>query len=158
MDNPSNTLRLVEFEYGGYRIALPLGCVRRVVASAEPAPLPGAGDVVLGVLNVAGELVVVVDLGRRLGLPDAPMLPSQQLLIVELSGFLAAVLVERIVGITVRAPMAAMPDRVGRSPFVAGTVRLDDGVCLLLDPRQFLFPGECTALAQALDKVADAGA
>jgi purine-binding chemotaxis protein CheW len=84
------------------------------------------------------------------------MLPSQQLLIVELSGFLAALLVERIVGVTERALMAAMPDGVGGSPFVAGAVRLDDGVCVVLDPRQFLFPGECTALAQALDKVADA--
>jgi chemotaxis signal transduction protein len=156
MNSLSNTLRLVEFEYGSCRLALPLGCVRRVVVSAEPTPLPAACDVVLGVLNVAGELLIMVDPGRRLGLPEAPILPSQQLLIVELSGFPAALLVDRIVGITERELASLMPDEVGGAPFIGGAVRLDDGVCLVLDPHQFLFPGEREALAQALDKVADA--
>jgi chemotaxis signal transduction protein len=157
MENLSSTLRLIEFESGGRRIALPLDCVRRAVASAEPMPLPGATDIVLGALNVGGELVAVVDVCRRLGLPGAPMLPSQQLLIVELSGFLAGVLADRIVGVTERPLAQAVPAEVGGAPFLRGAVRLDDGLCLVLDPLQFLFPGECDALAQALTGVADGG-
>jgi chemotaxis signal transduction protein len=157
MQNLSSTLRLIEFEIHGCRIALPLDCVRRAVPSAEPTPLPGATDIVLGALNVGGDLVAVVDIGRRLGLPRAPILPSQQLLIVELSGFLAGVLADRIIGVTERLAMQAMPADVGGAPFLRGAVRLEDGLCLVLDPHQFLFPIECDALARALTELADAG-
>jgi chemotaxis signal transduction protein len=156
MENLSSTLRLIEFESGGCRIALPLDCVRRAVASAEPMPLPGATDIVLGVLNVGGELVTVVDVCRRLGLPRTPILPSQQLLIVGLSGFLAGVLADRVIGVTERPLAEAVPAEVGGAPFLRGVVRLDDGLCLVLDPLQFLFPGERGALAQALAEVSDA--
>jgi chemotaxis signal transduction protein len=156
MENLSSTLRLIEFEIGGCRIALPLDCVRRAVPSAAPTPLPGATDIVLGVLNVGGELVAVVDVCRRLGLPCTPILPSQQLLIVGLSGFLAGVLADRIIGVTERPLAAAVPSEVAGAPFLRGVVRLEDGLCLVLDPQQFLFPIECDALAQALTEVADA--
>jgi chemotaxis signal transduction protein len=155
MENLSSTLRLIEFEIRDCRIAFPLGCVRRAVPSAEPMPLPGATDIVLGALNVGGDLVAVVDICRRLGLPGAPILPSQQLLIVELSGFLAGVLADRIVGVTERPLAEAVPSEVGGAPFLRGAVRLEDGLCLVLDPLHFLFPGECEALAQALTQVAD---
>jgi chemotaxis signal transduction protein len=156
MENLNSTLRLFEFESGGCRVALPLDCVERAVASAEPMPLPGATDIVLGVLNVGGELVALVDVCRRLGLPSAPMLPSQQMLIVRLSGFLAGVLADQIIGVTERPLAEAVPAGVGGAPFLRGVVRLEDGLCLVLDPQQFLFPGECGALAQALVQVADA--
>lgn len=155
MNKLSSTLRLIEFELRDWRIALPLECVRRAVASAEPMPLPGAGDIVLGALNVGGELVAVVDLCRRLGLRSAPILPSQQLLIVELSGFLAGVLADRIIGVTERQLETALPAEVGGAPFLRGAVRLDDGLCLVLDPKEFFFPGECAALALALTKATD---
>jgi chemotaxis signal transduction protein len=154
MNSISGAIRLIEFECRGHRIALPLACVRRVVASAEPAPLPGATDIVLGVLNVGGDIVVAVDLCRRLGLPSAPMLPSQQIVIVELSGFLAGVLVDRVLGVAERVPVAGMPAVLGAAPFVGGVVRLDDGLLMIVDPARFLFRDERHALALALDEVA----
>lgn len=158
MTNPSSTMRLIEFECRGQRLALPLACVRRAVPSAEPAPLPGTGPVVLGVLNVAGEMVAVVDLCTRLGLAAAPLDPAQQMLIVELQGLLAAIVVDRIVGVTEREPAAAFPDELAVAPCLAGMVRLDDGLCLVLDPARFLFEGERMALAHALAGVRhDAG-
>jgi chemotaxis signal transduction protein len=156
--NASSTLRLIEFECRGQRIALPLACVRRVIPSAEPAPLPGAGDIVLGALNVAGELVGLVDPCRRLGLPAAPMLPSQQVLLVELSGLPVGLLVDRVFGVVERAGATLVPDKLACAPFVAGMVRLDDGLCLLVDPQSFLFPHESEALSAALLEVADARA
>ena len=38
MEKLSSTLRLIEFESGACRIALPLDCVRRAVPSAELTP------------------------------------------------------------------------------------------------------------------------
>jgi purine-binding chemotaxis protein CheW len=153
--NTLSSLRLIEFECRGRRVALPLSCVRRAVPSAAPVPLPGASDIVLGVLNVAGDVVTVVDLSRRLGIEPAPLAPSQQILVVELSGFLAGIVVDRIVGVTERAGAQMVPQAVGSARYMAGLVRLDDGLCLLVDPGRFLFPHEGEALSRALAEVAD---
>ncbi|MBQ5946020.1 chemotaxis protein CheW [Massilia sp. ST3] len=150
-------MRLIEFECRGQRLALPLACVRRAVPCAEPAPLPGAGAIVLGVLNVAGEMVVVVDVGRRLGLAPAPLDPAQQILVAELSGFLAGIVVDRIHGVTERDPAQLFPGEVGAAPYVAGMVRLEDGLCLVVEPGRFLFADECASLSGALAGAAHGG-
>lgn len=151
-------IRLIEFECGGQRLGLPLECVRRAVPSAEPTPLPGAGPIVLGVLNVAGEMVAVVDVRRRLGLAPAPLDPSQHILVAQLSGFLAGVVVDRIVGIGERDAARLFPGEVGAAPYVRGMVRLDDGLCLVVEPSRFLFEDERTALGEALAAVPSGGA
>jgi chemotaxis signal transduction protein len=148
-------MRLVELECRGQRIGLPLACVRRAVVSALPASLPGASDIVLGVLNVEGELVAVVDFARRLGLPPAPIVPAQRLLLVELSGCLAGVLADQIHGVTERTLEAPLPRELGAAEFVSGAVRLPDGLCLVVDPDRFLFPHEVAALSAALAGAAD---
>lgn len=151
-------MRLIEFECGGARLGLPLDCVRRAVPSAEPVPLPGAGPIVLGVLNVAGEMVAVVDVRRRLGLAPAPLDPSQQILIAQLSGFLAGIVVDRIQGVTERDAARLFPAEVGAAPYVRGMVRLEDGLCLVVEPSRFLFDDERAALGVALDAVTPGGA
>jgi purine-binding chemotaxis protein CheW len=150
MEKPSSTMHLLEFECRGQRIGLPLECVKRAVPAAEPEPLPGTEGVVLGALNIGGEPVVVVDMARRLGLGAAAIDPSQQLLVVELSGYLAAVVVDRIAGVTARDTVRMLPDALHGAPFVAGMVRLDDGLCLVLDAARFLFDDEREMLEQAL--------
>lgn len=150
MEKPSSTMHLIEFECRGQRIALPLECVRRAVPAAEPEPLPGTGGVVLGALNVGGEPVIVVDIAGRLGLPPAAIDPSQQFLVVELSGYLAAIVVDGIAGVTARDCARMLPDALHGAPFVAGMVRLDDGLCLVLDPARFLFDDERAMLEEAL--------
>jgi purine-binding chemotaxis protein CheW len=113
---------------------------------------------VLGVLNVAGEMVAVVDLRRRLGLAPAPLDPAQQLLIAELSGFLAGIVVDRIHGVGERDAARLFPGEVGAAPYVSGMVRLDDGLCLVVEPARFLFADERAALVAALGAVPAGGA
>jgi chemotaxis signal transduction protein len=147
-------MRVIEFESSNHRFALPLGCVQRVVASAQPAPLPGAPAIVLGVLNVAGQMLTVIDFGRRIGAAPGPILPSQQLLIVELSGFAVGLMVDAILGVAERAGLGApaLPAKIGAAGFVDSFARLDDGLCMILDPERFLFDEEQAALLAALDK------
>lgn len=150
MPKQSSTLHLIEFECRSQRIGLPLECVRRAIPSAEPLPLPGAGAVVLGMLNLGGTVIALLDLCYRLGLPRLPIEPSQQIIVLELPGLLCGVVVDRINGVVERAVDTVMPDELDAAPFVKGVVRLDDGLCLIIDPARFLFPDETQALAAAL--------
>lgn len=155
MPKQTSTLHLLEFECRGQRLGLPLDCVRRAIPSAEPLPLPGAGEVVLGVLDLGGTVIALLDLCYRLGLPRLPIEPAQQIVVLELPGFLCGVVVDRIIGVVERRADTAMPDELGAAPFVRGVIRLDDGLCLIVDPARFLFPGETQALAAALAGGAD---
>ena len=157
MSKPSGTVNLIEFECRGQRFALPLACVRRVVPSAAPAPLPGTSEIVLGVLNVAGEVVPLLDLCPRLGLPGTELAPSQQILVVELAGLVAALVVDRVLGVTEHLPGTLLPAEIAPAPIVAGVAHLADGLCLIVDPAHCLFHDERRALFRALEAHADAG-
>lgn len=153
-------VKLMEFECRGQRMAVALDCVRRAIPSAAPAPLPGAGPAVLGLLNVGGSVIAVLDLSCRLGLAPAPIAPAQQILVIDVPGLPqlpCGLLVDRIAGISERALDGAMPEGLRAAPLVAGVLRLEDGLCLIADPAHFLFPEERAALAEAVAGGIDAG-
>jgi purine-binding chemotaxis protein CheW len=137
-------LQVLEFICRGQRFAVPLACVRRAV------PLPGAADMVLGVLDIGGETVTVIDFARRACGHPTTITPAQQFLIVESDGFPCALVVDSIVGPGTAASAAGWPAAAGAAGFVDGALRLHDGLCLVVEPARFLFDHERTQLAQAL--------
>jgi purine-binding chemotaxis protein CheW len=144
-------MQVLAFVCQGQRFAVPLSCVRRAVLSAQPSPLPGAIEIVLGVLNVGGETVTVLDFARRAGCAPTVINFAQQLLIVDLGGFPCALVVDSILGPAKAAPVAGgWPGAAGAADFVDGALQLADGICLVIDPARFLFAHEQAQLAQAL--------
>lgn len=142
-------LQILEFLCRGQRFAVPLASVRRAVLSARPVPLPGASDVVLGVLDVGGETVTVLDFARRaLGSPTT-ITPGQQFLIVESDGLPCALVVDSIVGPGTAVPDSAWPQAANAAGYVDGVVHLPDGLCLVIEPARFLFEDEREQLALA---------
>jgi purine-binding chemotaxis protein CheW len=153
---PQDGLQVLEFACGGRRFAVPLACVRRAVLSARPEPLPGASDIVLGVLNVGGETVTVLDFARRAGCGATVIHTGQQFLIVELAGFLCAFVVDAVYGPALALRGAeGWPGAAGAAGFVDSALRLPDGLCLVVDPARFLFDEEQAQLARALAEACD---
>jgi purine-binding chemotaxis protein CheW len=149
-DAPEAELQVLEFICRGQRFAVPLAAVRRAVLSARPVPLPGASDIVLGVLDVGGETVTVLDFARRAcGIPTT-ITPTQQFLIVDAGGFPCALVVDSVVGPGTAVPDSAWPDAAGAAGYVDGVVRLPDGLCLVVEPGRFLFAHERAQLTLAL--------
>ena len=58
------------FSVGGLQCALGLESVEHVTKAVFVTPLPGAPELVLGLINFAGRLVPVVNVRKRLGLPE----------------------------------------------------------------------------------------
>jgi chemotaxis signal transduction protein len=146
-------MTLVELECRGQRFALPLRCVQRVLPSAAPRPLPGAPEIVLGILNVEGGLVIVIDFFRRVGLSCSVIETSQQLVLVDMGDFRGGLIVDRVIGVTERDAESAsgMPPRLAGADFVEAIVRLEDGLCIIVDPERFLFDHEKALLGDALE-------
>ena len=69
-------LQFVTLDVHGRCYALPIGVVIEFRTWIEPAPLPHSPPWLLGIINIRGEIVPVIDVGARLG--HGPTEPTPQ--------------------------------------------------------------------------------
>ena len=132
----------VAFALDGLRLALPLASVSRIVHAASITPLPDAPDAVAGALDVAGTVMAVYDLRRRLRLPPRPMRLEDQIIIAQTSRRALALIVDRALGV-----VDGMP---AQNDEVSGVLTTPDGLVLIPDLETFLSPADDAALESAL--------
>ena len=120
-------LRLGRREY-----ALPLDCVVEVVRIAALIPVPDAASFVLGLLDLRGRVVPVLDL--RLRLPATEPGLSTSICVVEVGGRAFGLVAD---GVTDVRPLAAPVERLEVVPEaspVAGVTHVDGRLVSLLVP------------------------
>lgn len=146
--------QLVVFNLDAHRYAVRLEFVRRVVRVAEPTPLPNAPDIVLGVLNLRGEIIPVLDIRRRLGLPRRDINPTDQLIVASTARRRIALLVESVSGVAKRSPdeITKADEIMPGVEYLEGVSKLEDGILLIYDLDRFLSLDEEIQLEGALDK------
>jgi purine-binding chemotaxis protein CheW len=149
-------LQLVAFAVAEQQYALPLPVVERVLPMVAVSPLPQAPPIALGVINVHGRVMPVLDLRRRFGLPSHIYGLTARLLVARTRRHTLALPVDAVHGVLeVATEMVMRPDvrrpRLGR---VAGIVPLADGVLLLQDLEAFLSLHEERQLTEALKDMA----
>jgi purine-binding chemotaxis protein CheW len=64
------TVELCTFTVAGSEYALPVGEVQEVLGPQAVTPVPLTEPSVVGIVNLRGQLVTVLDLGHRLGIAD----------------------------------------------------------------------------------------
>ncbi len=84
---------------GEHRIALPLGEVREVVPLARTRPIPGAPHFIVGLLDLRGAELPVVDAAARVS--KAPRRPAldEPIVACEADGIAFGLLVTRVLGV-----------------------------------------------------------
>jgi purine-binding chemotaxis protein CheW len=87
------------FTVGGLLCALQLDVIKRVTRVVSITPVPGASAGVLGVINFAGRWIPVVNVRKRLGLPERAIQLSDVLIVTYFSSRLVALLVDEAVQI-----------------------------------------------------------
>jgi len=150
--NPVEPLLLV-FHVNGQRYALRLAVVARVLPMMEVALLPNAPGAVVGVINVAGRIVPVMDLRQRFGLPPRESLLSDVLILARTSARMVALPADGVTGLLERVDTEVTP-AASIAPglqHVDGVVKLDDGLALIHDVDTFLSLGEQEQLTRAFD-------
>ncbi len=95
----NETMQLLAFSVGDYRYALPLSAVNRIVRAVEVTPLPDAPDTILGLINVQGQIMPVVNMRRRLGLPEREINLNDRLIIGHTAKRAVALLVDAVSGV-----------------------------------------------------------
>jgi purine-binding chemotaxis protein CheW len=128
------------FVLAGQRYAVTLQAVREVIRGGDVTPVPGAPRDVLGVVNLRGQIVAVLDGRRRFGLDDAAegeFADSGRIIVLENDGGVVGMRIDAI-GDMLQLDVAdvALPPpgrAVRRDDPVSGVVTRDDGFVALVD-------------------------
>jgi len=152
-DLRSSLLSLVVFVTEGQRYALHLHAVERVLPMVEVSPLPKAPAIALGVINLHGTVIPVLDIRRRFGLPIRDYGLDTHLLVARTARRTLALPVDEILGVKeiaiadVTLPETVLPG-IGR---VEGIVTLPDGLLVIHNLDTFLSLDEEQRLTGALE-------
>ncbi len=138
----------IGFQLGGVRLVSPMGEVNELLQIPRIAALPGVKSWVLGVSNIRGQLVPIIDLHAFLGLESTMPAYHARVLLVEDSGVVAGLVVESSLGIqhfvtsSFEPPGSDVPQVL--APYVKGVYRHGGRVfyeaqltSILNDPRFF---------------------
>lgn len=115
------------FQLGGVRVASPMGEISEILKLPKLATLPIVKSWVLGIANVRGRLIPIIDLHDYLGL--TPTLPRAQwrVLVVEDEDLVAGLVVEQSLGIQHFLEDSfegvALENMESLQPFVTGAFR-----------------------------------
>ncbi len=131
----------VVFRIDRQHYALPLDHVIRAVRMVAITPVPDVPNSVLGVINMSGQIVPVIELRGLFGQAGKDPELQDVLLIVRTKNQTVAIVVDEALTILKFAPEQVQPPptAVSQSPFVAAAVQHDSMLILLVDELR-LFP------------------
>jgi len=91
--------KVVVFSVGGQEYALPIAAVREIINWTAPTPVPESPPWVDGVISVRGEVMPVVAMARRFGLPQQRTGDDARIIILEVGGRSAGLIVDDVVAV-----------------------------------------------------------
>jgi purine-binding chemotaxis protein CheW len=147
-----DNLTVLIFELEGHRYGLRTTDIREITRAALPTRLAQAPGVVEGVINVRGQIAVVLDMRARFQLPRRPILTSDVFLVCHVKERLVALRVDAVVDLRTLAAstLVPAPDVSSAALNLAGVFALPDGLVFLSDLPAFLSDAENESLSRAL--------
>ncbi|SRR5579885_2193626 len=144
---------LLTFVLDAQRFGLKLETVDRVVRAVAITPLPHAPANVSGVINFKGRLVPVLNIRRRLGLPEKELDVSDHLIVAHTAERTMAFIVDAVIGVSAceAEQFVSSQGIVPGLESVEGILKLPDGLVLVHDVNRFLSLEEAQSLDAALN-------
>jgi len=94
-----NDSRLLIFTLSQQRCALPLSVIERIIRVVAINPLPKAPEIVLGLINVQGRAIPVLNIRKLFRLPEIEMTLDDHIIIANTSSRPVALLVDNAEGV-----------------------------------------------------------
>lgn len=154
IDDPaagSGEEQLVIFRLGDDYFALYIANVNEIIRLQKITPVPKAPPFVEGVTNLRGRVIPVIDLRKRFGLAPREEGYMSRIIVADHVGKLIGLMVDGVDEVlTVQSDAIEPPDEIVvsvDSEFLAGIVRLDERLIILLDQEQVLSASEIRQLS-----------
>ena len=151
-------LQLVTFEVGSEEFAVNILVVQEINRMMRITEVPQSPTCVEGVINLRGQIIPVVDLRQRLGLPTTEYGSMSRIVVVEVSGRTIGFTVDRVNEVLriSSSIVDAAPGVVTKvdSQFIAGIGKLEDRLVILLDLDKLLSVDELRGIDRTLQAAA----
>lgn len=126
------TFRLAEETYG-----IPITLVQEIIRFCEVTQIPRSAEYVRGVVNLRGRIVPVIDLRKRLQLPDVEATSGTRIIVVEVEKGVVGMIVDSVAQV-LRIPVSQIepPSELVadvETDFLRGIGRLGEDLIILLD-------------------------
>ena len=136
MDYSTSGIEYLTFLTHGRRFAAPITEVREIRNWSTPATLPHAPPFLLGVVNLRGTVLPVIDLALRLGIGPTKAANRNVFVVVEVDDRPIGLLVEAVADIVKPSPddHQPLPDAAASEAnnLVEGLILSDDGMVQIL--------------------------
>lgn len=134
-------LQVVSFKLGDEEFGLDILRVQEIIRLQELTHVPNSPVFVDGVINLRGEVIPVIALRRRCGLPVQEHDKQTRIVVLEVQNMVLGLIVDSVSEV-LRIPSGIIspPPRLRRmeQEFVAGVGKLDDRLLILLDVDQIV--------------------
>ncbi len=119
--------------------------VQEVLKFTEITPVPGAPSYVLGIINLRGNVVTVIDIRSRFGLPPKEVDDVSRIIFAEAHGHIIGMLVDNVTEVVnmQRSEIETQPgvSKDSGGSYIEGVYSTDERILTLIDVEK-LFPDE----------------
>lgn len=148
----SQRLQCVTFTLADESYAINVMQVQEVLKYTEIAPVPGAPPYVLGIINLRGNVVAVMDARSRFGLMPHDITDSTRIVVIEANEQVIGILVDSVAEVVElnSADIEPAPN-VGNdesSKYIKGVANHQNDLIILVDLNKLLSEDEWMDLAQ----------
>lgn len=135
-------LQWVTFKLDGETYGINVMQVQEVLRHTEIAPVPGAPEYVMGIINLRGNVVTVIDTRHRFGLNSASVSENTRIVIIEAEQHVVGIMVDAVAEVVYlnQSEIDTAPN-VGNdetSKFIQGVCNKNDELLILIDLNNML--------------------
>ncbi|ROQ19971.1 purine-binding chemotaxis protein CheW [Marinimicrobium koreense] len=141
-DGDDQVLQWVTFRLEGETYGINVMQVQEVLRYSEIAPVPGAPPYVLGIINLRGNVVTVIDTRHRFGLADGEVTDNTRIVIIETDNHVIGIMVDSVAEVVYlnQSEIETAPN-VGNeesAKFIQGVCHKNDELLILIDLNKLL--------------------
>ncbi|MCX7879552.1 MAG: chemotaxis protein CheW [Ignavibacteria bacterium] len=134
----AETVQLVTFEIANETFGIDILNVQEIIQLTKPTRVPKTPEYVLGVINLRGKIVPIVDLRKKLGLGLTEYDNSARIIVLLIQGMNIGIIVDKMYEI-----LYVEKDKIEKNPtqvfskigenYISGVVNLEQKLLILLD-------------------------
>ncbi len=144
--NDDPVMQLVTFQLQHESYGINVMQVQEVLRVSEIAPVPGAPSYVLGIVNLRGNVVTVIDTRARFGLPSTDIDDSSRIVIIESEKQVVGIVVDSVAEVVeLRASEIDSAPNAGNeesSRYIQGVAIQEEELLIVIDLKKLLTEDE----------------
>ncbi|WP_298440405.1 chemotaxis protein CheW [uncultured Ferrimonas sp.] len=151
IDKQDEVVQWVTFQLEHETYGINVMQVREVLRYSDIAPVPGAPSYVLGIINLRGNVVTVIDTRARFGLMPGEITDNTRIVIIEAEDQVVGIQVDSVAEVVyLNSSEIDTAPNVGNeesAKFIQGVSHRDDKLLILVDLEKLLSNDEWSELA-----------